>query len=670
MILAWLLLGLALAGNAIARADEVTATRPNLLWITAEDICPNLGCYGDPDAVTPNLDRFASQGVRFTKVFSVHPCCSPSRSCLATGVYPTRLGTFQHRGKMWVSPELVKCFPTLLREAGYYTFNGCGGTTSTFATAKLDYNFEPKDQPWDKIGSKEIEWRHRKTGQPFFGQVNLFRTHQSQYGLRKVGAKDPKPAPFVHDPAKVHVPPYLPDTPAAREIWAEYHDRISEMDAQFAALLKQLEDDGLAEDTIVFFFGDNGHGVPGGKVWLWEQGLHVPLLVRVPKKWQHFTPSKRGSVNGQLVSFLDFAPTMLSLVGLEVPGYMQGVAFLGPRAGATRQRVFAARDFHDNADFDTSRAVRDQRFHYIRNFMPQQGWDAILYSWEKAPYLLEEWRQRAAAGKLNAGARQACFWRRSKPPEELYDVEKDPCQMHNLAGDPRFKEVLKRMRTECERWMVGNHDLGLLSQYEVYVRSEQDSPYQMGLDPKRNPVERLLAAANLANQRVPATLAQLLDLLKSDDCAVRRWGAIGLLALREKAAPASDALVAALKDASPDVRMTAAEALFALGRGDTAMPVLIELLAHESRIIRNETLLALCRIGKPANAALPHLEKALSPSRHSGIWSYDDILAAISLARSCLSAEVSQDGVELPLSKSHPVPASDQLRTTRQKYLP
>jgi len=670
MVLAQSLIGFALVGGFTAVANEATLARPNFLWITAEDICPNLGCYGDPDAVTPNLDKFASQAVRFTQVFSVHPCCSPSRSCLATGVYPTRLGTFQHRGKMWVSPELVKCFPTLLREAGYYTFNGCGGTTSSFTTAKLDYNFEPKDQPWDKVGSKEIEWRHRKTGQPFFGQVNLFRTHQSQYGLRKVGAKDPKPAPFVHDPARIHLPPYLPDTPAAREIWAEYHDRISEMDAHFAELLKELGDDGLAEDTIIFFFGDNGHGVPSGKVWLWEQGLHVPLLVRVPKKWEHFAPSKRGSVNDHLVSFLDFAPTMLSLAGVPIPGYMQGVTFLGPKAGAARQRVFAARDFHDSADFDTSRAVRDRQFHYIRNFMPQQGWDAILYSWEQAPYLLEEWREQAAAGKLKGDSRQSGFWRRNKPVEELYDVEKDPNQLRNLAGDPQFGKTLERMRGECERWMVENRDLGLLSQYELYVRSEQDSPLQMGLDPKRNPVKRLLAAANLANRRDPAAISQLLALLKDGDCSVRRWGAIGLLALREKAATVSDALGAALKDASPDVRMTAAEALFGLGQGDAAMPVLIELLAHESRIIRNETLLALCRIGKPASAALPHLEKAIGPSRHTGIWSYDDVRAAVSLARSCLNEQVAQDGVELPPGKSHPVPASGRLRLTRQKYLP
>jgi len=606
--------------------------KPNILWITAEDICPNLGCYGDPDAVTPNLDKFAAQSVRYVNCFSVHPCCSPSRSCLATGVYPTRLGTFQHRGKMWVNPELGKCFPTLLRAAGYYTFNGSRGGTS-----KLDYNFEPKDKPWDKIGSKEIEWRHRAASQPFFGQINFGCTHQSQYGQRKLTLR-------VHNPATIRVPPYHPDTPAVREIWAEYHNRITQMDEQFGALLKMLDDDGLADDTIVFFFGDNGQGIPGGKVWLWDQGPHVPLIIRFPTKWKHLSP---GRVSDRLVSFLDFAPTVLSLAGVEISRYMQGVAFLGPKSGKPRRYVHAARDFHDSADFDTSRMVRDARFHYIRNFMPHIGWDAIQYSWQKAPFMLEEWRQLAEAGKLKADTRQACFFRRTKPVEELYDTQTDPFQMQNLAADPAHQETLGRMRAECVRWMIENRDLGLLSQYELYVRSEKDSPFEMGADPTRNPIRQLFVAANVTK------LPQLCALLKADDGAVRRWGALGLLALRKKAAPATEALVAALRDSSPDVRMTAAEALCGLGQADVAMPVLIELLSHESRIIRNETLLAICRIGPAAKPALPHLDKALPSCQHTGIWSHDNIAELIALARACVAGE-----------------PSDKLKLTRQKYLP
>lgn len=642
------------APAALYGADPPPAQRPNILWITAEDICPNLGCYGDRDAVTPNLDAFAAEGVRFRNCFSVHPCCSPSRSALATGVYPTRLGTFQHRAKMWVNPELVKCFPALLRAAGYYTFNGSQG-----GTAKLDYNFEPKDKPWDKVGSKEIEWRKRAASQPFFGQINLACTHQSQYGRRAPGeqppanAKRPRAAARVHDPAKVHVPPYHPDTPAVREIWAEYHDRVTQMDGQFGGLLKMLDDDGLAAETIVVFFGDNGHGIPGGKIWLWDQGPHVPLIIRFPKRWAGLAPAAPGSVSDGLVSFIDFAPSMLSLVGVQTPASMQGQAFLGPKAGQPRRYAYAARDFHDGADFDTSRMVRDAQFHYIRNFMPHIGWDAIQYSWKQAPHMLEEWRQAAEAGKLRADTRQAAFFRKSKPAEELYDMAGDPAQMRNLAGDPAHQATLERMRAECERWMVENRDLGLLSQYELYVRSEKDSPLQMGADPARNPIRELLDAANLANRRDAAAIPQLCELLKAGDAAIRRWGAIGLLALGKKAAPAKENLLAALKDSSPDVRMTAAEALCAIGGADTAMPVLIELLGHESRIIRNETLLALCRLGPAAAPALPHLDKATAPSRHEGIWSYDNIPEMIALVRACAEEN-----------------GQDKLRLTRQRYLP
>jgi N-sulfoglucosamine sulfohydrolase len=640
---------------ALSAAKASRPERPNILWITAEDICPNLGCYGDPDAVTPNLDRFAAEGVRFRSCFSIHPCCSPSRAALATSVYPTRLGTFQHRAKMWVNPDVVQCFPTLLRAAGYYTFNGSRG-----GSAKLDYNFAPKDKPWDRVGSKDIEWRHRADGQPFFGQINLGCTHQSQYGLRPPGTRPPANAKAtravaarVHDPATVHVPRYHPDTPAVREIWAEYHDRITQMDGQFDTLVQMLAEDGLAENTIVFFFGDNGHGIPGGKIWLWDQGPHVPLIVRFPRKWTHLAPASPGTVSDRLVSFLDFAPTVLSLAGVKVPDCMQGTLFLGSSAAPAPRYLFAARDFHDGADFDTSRMVRDERFHYIRNFMPHLGWDAIQYSWERAPFMLEEWRQAAEAGKLESGTRQACFFCRSKPVEELYETATDPDQMHNLAGDAQHWETLQRMRAACERWMLENRDLGLLSQYELYVRSEKDSPVEMGADPARLPMRQLLDAANLANRCDPVAMAQLCELLKADDGAVRRWGAIGLLALHEQAAPAAGNLLGALKDSAPDVRLTAAEALCGLGHAEAAMPVLIELLSFDSRIIRNETLLALARIGPVAKPALPYLDRARTPSRHQGIWSYDNIPTMIEIVRACANDST-----------------SGKLRLTRERYLP
>jgi len=638
-------MSLALTSRGVAAEVKPAAEiqRPNILWITAEDISPNLGCYGDQNARTPNLDKFAALGARYTQVYSVHPACSPSRSALATGVYPTRLGTFQHRGKVTVKDESVRPFTSLLREGGYYCFNGSKGSSS-----KTDYNFEVPQDAWDRIGSKRIEWRYRKPGQPFFGQLNLYETHQSQYGLRAPGGPSKAQPEHQHDPAVIKVPPYQPNTDAAREIWSEYHERLTLVDAEFQALLEMLRADGLLEDTIIFFFGDNGHGIPGGKVWLWNEGPHVPLLVYVPPKWRTAKQAEPGTVTRRLVSFVDFAPTTLALAGVKIPQWMEGTSFLGPKSGAERKYVYAARDFHDVADFDTSRMVRDAKFHYIRNFMPQIGWDAIDYSWQQAPYFLESWRRATLAGQTNPTNRQSAFSRSSKPMEELYDVARDPFQLNNLASDPKHVKDLKRLRAECRRWMLAEHDLGLLSQYEFYRRARAGSPYEMGSDTKRNPTARMLDAADAANARDPKKLKQLQWLMRDDDGAVRRWAAIGLLALNTNATPAVPFLERGLADDSPDVRMTCAEALANLGQTNTALPALIALLTHDSGIIRAETLLALARIGPAADAALPYLETALIGGSDRKIASSDNLSDLVKVARAAIADPCPTGPASLP----------------------
>lgn len=630
LAVAWLWFGsLAHAQTANSRPSA----HPNILWITAEDISTNLGCYGYANARTPNLDRFAQQGARYTQVHSIHPCCSPSRSALATGVFPTRLGTFQHRGKVVVNGEKIRQFTSLLREAGYYCFNGSKG-----ASSKTDYNFDVPADAWDKIGSKQIEWRNRKPGQPFFGQLNLYATHQSQYGLRAPGAASQALPEHRHDPATIKLPPYHPNTEPAREIWSEYHERLTLVDAEFQALLDMLHADGLLEDTIIFFFGDNGHGIPGGKVWLWNEGPHVPLLVSIPPPWRAAGKAEPGTVTDRLVSFVDFAPTMLALAGVPIPKWMEGKPFLGSKPGAKRKYVHAARDFHDLADFDTSRMVRDVGFHYIRNFMPHIGWDAIDYSWKQAPYLLESWRRAVLAGQTNPTNRQSAFSRSSKPVEELYDVASDPFQLNNLAGHSAYAADLKRLRSECRRWMLAEHDLGLLSQYEFYRRARADSPYEMAADRKRNPTARMLDAADLANARDPKNLKKLQRLMRDDDCAIRRWAAIGLLALTTNAAPAMPTLERGLADESPDVRMTCAEALANLGRTNTALPVLIALLSHESGIIRCQALLALARVGPAACAALPYLDAFLVGGSDRNVLSADNVSDLVKVARAAIAA--------------------------------
>ncbi|MCL4195255.1 MAG: sulfatase, partial [Thermoguttaceae bacterium] len=339
------ILSAALTGPAALAAE---AGRPNILWLTAEDIGPQLGCYGDRYAVTPNLDRFSSQAVRYTQAFGITGVCAPNRSCLITGVFPSRLGSHGMRSTTTL-PAAVKCFTEYLRSAGYYCTNN----------AKTDYNFPVPMTAWN-ANSRTAHWKDRQPGQPFFAVFNHEVSHESQIRVpeaayqRNTARLTPSQR---HDPAQAPVPPFHPDAPEVRRDWARYYDNITAMDYQIGDRLKELEDAGLADDTIVFFFGDNGPGMPGVKKWIWEGGLHVPLVIRFPRKWQHLAPAMPGEPCDRMVSFVDFAPTVLSLCGVAAPTHMQGTAFLGASAGQPRRYVHAIRDRMAER-FDTVRVVR------------------------------------------------------------------------------------------------------------------------------------------------------------------------------------------------------------------------------------------------------------------------------------------------------------------------
>ena len=318
---------------ALGCSEAIAAERPNILWLTAEDMSPHLGCYGDSEAHTPRIDAFARESVRYTRAFATAPVCSPSRSCLITGVYATSLGTQRLRSQFPVPAEF-RPFTALLREAGYHCTNN----------VKTDYNLYGEAEfiraAWDE-SSPRAHWRSRRSGQPFFAVFNFMTTHQSRASAwpheqfeTEVAAKlTPSER---HDPAKLTLPPYYPDTAEARRTWARYRDCIAALDKQVGEVLEQLAADGLAEDTIVCFYSDHGMGMPRGKRCLHDSGLRVPLLVRFPKKWAHLAPAKSGETSDRLVSFVDFAPTVLSLCGVPAPSHFQGEAFLGPDAKEPR----------------------------------------------------------------------------------------------------------------------------------------------------------------------------------------------------------------------------------------------------------------------------------------------------------------------------------------------
>ena len=575
--------------------------RPNVLWITCEDISPVLGCYGDAYAVTPNLDRLAGEGVRYTRAFSVASVCSPARSCLITGVYPSSLGT-QHLRSTLRLPNEVRCFTEYLRQSGYYCTNN----------VKQDYNFATPPGSWDE-SSGQAHWRKRRAGQPFFSVFNITTTHQGQIRLpegqfaRRTARLEPHQR---HDPAKAPLPPYYPDTPAVRRDVARLYDLVTAMDKQAADLLEQLEEDGLADETIVFFYSDHGTGMPRHKRWLYDSGIRVPLVIRFPEKYRHLSPGEPGSVIDRLVSFVDFAPTVLSIAGLEIPNAMQGRAFLGPKAAEPRQYVFAVRDRVDEC-YELSRAVRDARYEYIRNYMPHRPYMQLSTYSEPGP-TRRELRRLAAGGKLTGPP--ARFMSPTKAPEELYDTRTDPHEVHNLADSPDHQEILQRMRSVQRQWMLDTHDTALLPEAEMYLRSGGLPPYEMVRDPGKYPQERIIEAAELVG-RGPAALPKLAAMLADDDSTVRYWGAVGLVALGTDAEPAADALAEALGDPAPNVRLAAAEALANLGREAVAVPVLVEGLQSDDGWVRLHAAIVLAAIGPRARPALPQINQAMRDQR-------------------------------------------------------
>ncbi len=434
--------------------------RPNILWITAEDISPDLGCYGDVYAATPNLDRLAAGGTRFDRAFAPAGVCAPARSAIITGMYPTSIGTHNMRCRSVPPPE-VQCFTERLRDRGYYCSN----------SSKTDYQFTAPLTAWDDC-SRRAHWRGRAEGQPFFSVINITTTHESQIRssarklLDRLGALGKGER---HDPKAAPIPPYYPDKAAVRADWARYADLVTLMDGEVGRILDELEKDGLAEDTIVWFYGDHGRGLPRAKRWIYDSGIHVPLIVRVPEKYRRLAFAENpdalgpGTVWGDPVSFVDFAPAALSLAGARVPDYMQGKAFLGRQKTAPRRYVFAARDRMDEA-YDMIRAVRGKRFKYIRNFMPHITRGQDIEYMNRMP-TMRALRRLHGEGELSGPA--AHYFQPAKPVEELYDTQADPHEIHNLAGSGEHEETLLEMRAALEDWMRTIADVGLIPEPDL-----------------------------------------------------------------------------------------------------------------------------------------------------------------------------------------------------------
>ena len=537
--------------GAAALARGAPADRPNILWITCEDTGPHLHACGDAYSVTPNLDALAARGQIYMNAWSNAPVCAPARTTIISGMYPPSTGS-EHMRSMTRLPGGMKLFPQFLREAGYYCTNN----------AKEDYNLEKPPGTWD-VSGKQGHWRNRTPGQPFFSVFNFEQTHESQVRRR--------PHTLVHDPAKVRIPAYHPDTPEVRYDWAQYYDNITTMDAAAGKLLKQLDEDGLTQDTIVFFYGDHGPGMPRSKRWPYNSGLNVSIVVSVPEKWRHLAPKgyRNGAKSGRLVGFVDLAPTVLSIAGIQAASYHQGQAFLGRFEAPERAFNYGFRGRMDER-YDLVRSVRDKRYVYIRNYMPHKIYGQYIAYMFETP-TTHVWKRLYDAGKLRPP--KTYFWE-TKPPEELYDLESDPDEVNNLAKSPAHRAALQRLRAAQQDLAAGIRDVGFLPEGEIHSRAGTGSPYEAGHDDKRYPMRRVMAAAEMAASLDKAAGPELEKRLRDPDSAVRYWAALGLL-MRG----AADPLRPALEDASPYVRLAAAEALGRYGRPDDLQPVLDALAA-------------------------------------------------------------------------------------------
>jgi uncharacterized sulfatase len=533
------------------------SSRPNILWITSEDNGPHLGCYGDEYATTPHLDSLANTSLLYRTCWSNAPVCAPARTTIITGVYPTSTGA-QHMRSNVKMPAFMKMYPQILREAGYYCTNN----------SKEDYNLIKPGQVWDE-SSRKAHWKNRKTDQPFFAIFNHTISHESQI-RNKIDPKN-----NIHDPAKVRVPAYHPDTPEVRKDWAQYYDRLTMMDEKCGQNLKELEEAGLVDDTIIFYYGDHGSGMPRSKRWPYNSGLHVPLIVHIPEKFKNLRPNdyKAGGETDRLTSFVDLAPTLLSLIDIKPPEWMQGHAFAGKFDAGPQPFIYGYRGRMDER-YDMVRSVTDGRYVYIRNYMPHKIYGQYIQYMFQTP-TTRVWHERYLAGKLND--HQATFWQR-KAPDELYDLRNDPDEVDNLARSKQHQEIRERLRKAQQDLAIRIRDLGFLPEGEMHVRAEGSTPYEMGHDDSKYDVERIMAVADAATSRPVSGRPQppsMRAYLGDKDSAVRYWGTVGGL-VWQNTAGADEAFVAALKDDSPYVRINAAQVLSQQGKQhlETTLPIL------------------------------------------------------------------------------------------------
>ncbi|MFM2371813.1 MAG: hypothetical protein RIS85_1535 [Pseudomonadota bacterium] len=571
-----------LAGAAAAAAapaiSAAPSARPNIVWIVSEDNNPFIGAYGDKLARTPNIDAMAKAGVLYRNAYSNAPVCAPSRFGILTGVLPESNAPANHMRADAKAAGILPTYPDLMRKAGYYVTNN----------VKTDYNCDVDPKAiWDDSSTK-AHWKNRPAGKPFMAVFNLMTTHESQ---------NFKPTPGAVTPDQVRVPAYMPDTPVIRADIAGYYNRMEIMDGQVGKLLAELDAAGLSEDTIVFYYSDNGGVLPRSKRYCYDSGLRCALVARVPAKWAHLSPVKAGGEVRSPVSFIDLAPTVLSLAGAAIPKVMQGKALMG-RAATTREKyAFGMRNRMDER-YDFVRTVSDGRWRYVRNYMPHLPLvQNQAFAWLAKGY--QDIDRLRMQGKLTP-VQHRMF--EPRVFEELYDTQADPDEVNNLAISPAQAGRMAELRRALDTHMLAINDNGFIpegSRIEGYVPSRVAGAY---------PLRRLMALGQTAARGDRRKAGVLRAALADANEVVRYWGATGFAVQGASGADLDLLAKIATSDPVPQVRVAACEAMARSGQAEQACPIVAALTgADQSRPVRLQALNVLTNMGEAARPALPQI---------------------------------------------------------------
>lgn len=542
------------------------ADRPNVVWIVSEDNSHHyLKHFFESGAPAPNIEAMAAHGITFDHAFSNAPVCSVARSTLATGCLGPRIGTQFHRKHTIATlPQGLRMFSELLRDAGYYTSNN----------SKTDYNATPSKEAWDE-SSRTASWRKRRSpNQPFFHMESHAQSHESSLHFSQEVFENEE---TTTDPESVKLADYFPNTAKFRYTHARYHDRMAVIDEIVGSTISKLKEDGLLEDTFVFYFGDHGGVLPRGKGYIYESGLHVPLVVRVPDKWQHLIDRKNGSRAPGFVSFIDFGPTVLNLAEVKVPEQMDGIPFLGK--GITAVEVDARDECYGYADrfdekYEFIRSLRKGKYQYIRYFQPFLP-DGLQNNYRYRMLAFTEWRDLYKDGKLTGSQLQ--FFQ-SKPVEQLFDAEADPHEINNLASDPRYANVLKDLRTRLATQMRALPDLSFYPESKLV--SVMGDPVGFGQKHKAE-IAQMVDIHDLALLPFSAAEARLIAALESDNVWLRYSAAMTCSEIGAEATSLAEKVIPLIHDNSLVVRIRAAEFLGLINTIDP-QPILADIVNRTS----------------------------------------------------------------------------------------